>query len=180
MRSILSRLITLATDDSRATVCRLGLPLSLRGTLVGDGPLPEDPRVVRHLPWVELLARLTAVADADQPRGNFDVPIAIMIVLSTVFVIQAAFLCYRRRWRRLKLLAVGLVLVTLAMGIVGMYNDSRGMNPIEYYSWSGWYWVAVFGIPLTGLLVLAWRLLVLLIRLVQRAVGRVFLRPAIA
>jgi O-antigen/teichoic acid export membrane protein len=138
--------------------------------------------VVRKLPWVDVLVRLEALADdVGDPRDDFSYPpLIVMISFSAVFAIQAAFLCYRRRWRQLKLLVVGLVLVTLTIAIVGVYNDSRGMNPIEHYSWSGWYWVVIFGTPLTGLLVLAWQLLRLIARLIRRTVRRLFARPAIA
>ena len=176
------RLVTLATDESRATVCRLGLAIASRGTLVVGGLQPEDPRIVRPLPWVEVLLRLRAVANADmgEPRGNVYMPLTLMIALTAVFVIQAAYLCCMRRWRQFKVLAAGLVLVTLAMAVMGMYNDSRGMNPIEHYSWSGWYWIAVFGMPLTGLFVVALHFLERLVWLIRRVVRRMSAQPAIA
>jgi outer membrane protein assembly factor BamB len=176
------RLVTLATDESRATVCRLALPVKPQGTLVVDGPRPEDPRVVRPLPWVGMLVRFIAITDADanQPRANFDVPMTLMIVFSIVVAAQAAYFLYRRRWRGLKVLAAGFMLVTLAIATDAMYVDSQGMNPIEHYSWSGWYLIAVFALPASGLLLVAWRLLVLAARLIRRAVRRVFARPAVA
>ena len=59
-------------------------------------------------------------------------------------------------------------------------DDSRGMTPIEHYSWSGWYWIAVFGMPLTGLFVVALHFLERLVWLIRRVVRRVSARPAIA
>jgi hypothetical protein len=42
------------------------------------------------------------------------------------------------------------------------------MNPIERYSWSNWYWIALFGLPVTGLLMVIWQLLRLLLASVAR------------
>jgi hypothetical protein len=164
------RLITLATDQHQATACRFPLPASPSVVHLAEVTSRPDPRVIRNLPWVRALTRASQSRDNlnDAPAADLAVPLIILTVFIAVLLIQVGILAWRRQWKPLAIWGIALGTVCIILGAIALYFDSRGMNPIERYSWSNWYWIALFGLPVTGLLMVIWQLLRLLLASVAR------------
>lgn len=65
-------------------------------------------------------------------------------------------------------MTVLLLVVTLAITIISLWGDARSMDPLEHYAWRGWYQIAFFGLPVTGVLVVLWLLLCAAWRMLRR------------
>jgi serine/threonine protein kinase len=149
----------LATMASGEYAAAVGVPLA-------DAPLPDDPRIVRSLPWVTQVS-----ADRYGPGGTHFPP---MWIATWVFLASLLMDVVRRRWRSLAVWLGVFLLASMAVTIVMLWNDAGAMDPMESYTRSGWYQVAYFGMPVAGALVAlrlivrpAWRLVRGGIRLIQ-------------
>ncbi|MCY3017972.1 MAG: protein kinase [Planctomycetota bacterium] len=193
-RRELPRLITKSNrGSSGVTVCRRALPVAgapgaslarherdVRGTTgvppvaMANGPLPEDPRVVRPLPWHytgEVLARL-AVSPFRLSAPGMMLSVMLLVVVLTQVIVWIV----RRRRRALIVLLAFYVVLTPVVALLVLREDSRMLTVLEHYSWSGWYWPSVIGLPGLGLLLLLWYLLRGVWWLLRRGVRRVFAR----
>ncbi len=74
----------------------------------------------------------------------------------------------QRRWWRVGLLVGGWLLISLAAASIALWTDPRLLNPLQHYSWDGWYFTLLVGAFLTGVLVIV----VMVLKPVVRGVGR--------
>jgi outer membrane protein assembly factor BamB/predicted Ser/Thr protein kinase len=82
------------------------------------------------------------------------------------------FALWQRRWRRLGWLLLLLVVGTAGVAAVWLAFDARVMDPEEHYTWAGWQLAIVPGFYAAGTLLVAGIVLIWLLRLLRRAVGR--------
>jgi hypothetical protein len=76
-----------------------------------------------------------------------------------VFGLTTTWWLVRRCWRRLALLAAGVLLLAAATGAWLLRSDNSAFDAAQYYNWSGWYEVLGQGMYLAGVLLLALGLL---------------------
>ncbi len=173
----LPRLITRAQSSSNVTVCRSALPASgdpLPGALTPP-PLRSqtpDPRIVRSLPWAVAISRLISSWETDPgpdhpPTPPYDPAFMMMLTLLIASLSLSIRWIYRRSWKKLAYFSLAVAVVTVAVAAIWLGEDSRGMNAIEHYAWSGWYWAVPFGLAAMGVVVLA-RLFFSTVRLAWR------------
>ncbi|MGA2257462.1 MAG: PQQ-binding-like beta-propeller repeat protein, partial [Thermoguttaceae bacterium] len=144
-------------------------------------PLPDDPRIVRPMPWVDLMA------------GTYDAPVRLFPRIMTgiiggsifvsIFVLTLLVCAVQRRWRSLaawlavflmSTVAIAIFLLTVAASWVGP------MDPMEHYTLSGWYQVAYYGVSIAGALVPLWFIVLLVWRMLRWTAGRILARTRVS
>ncbi len=149
-----------------STVCRRALAttadgeyLPAVGAACKDVPLPDDPRVVRRLPWIY------ETSAGDGPLGAPGVP-SKPLLLAAIYLAALLVCAFRRRWWSVAAWLAVFPLAIIVIAVVLLWDDARFMDPMEHYSWSGWYQVALVGIAVAGAMVVPW----LVVRQVWRAI----------
>jgi hypothetical protein len=136
------------------------------GTARTDAPLPDDPRVVRPLPWVP------HSWSSDAPSGIFP----RIVIGASIFLLTLRGCAVRRRWRSVAAWLVVFLLATVAATVLFPRDDAQYMDPMEHYTWSGWYRGFYFGMFVAGGLVVQWFMVVFVWRLMHGSVGRLWAR----
>jgi hypothetical protein len=136
-----------------AVIARRALPVRPTGEyMLPEGqsrqydPLPDDPRWVRPLPWVQPRKYMWQEHSPYLPGGG------ILVVLG--------FGVFSRRWRVLVWLLGSLLVISVFLAATGLYWTSgaerQPLLPEQRYSWSGWYQIGWYGAYYLGWLALAW------------------------
>ena len=157
-----------------STICRRALATTADGdyapavgTPLTDARLPDDPRIVRPLPWVDLMSAAVGV-----PAERF--VFSAMMIAGSVYLLPLLVCAVRRRWRSVAVWLAVFLVTTVAIAIVFVWIDARAMDPMEHYSLRGWYQVIYFGMDAAGVLVALWFSIRLVWRLVRWGVGRIW------
>jgi hypothetical protein len=113
-----------------------------------------------HKPWlpdgpviVQLLAAATGV------------PLVAFPVLVVAWTVRA-------RWSRLAWLLSASLTLSLAIPAIMLLIDSRGMDPSEHYSWTGWYVIVIMAGYAAALLTLAGMLLARIVQAIRSVIRR--------
>ncbi len=171
-----------------STICRRALATTAGGEYapaVGaprtDRPLPDDPRIVRPLPWV--LAHQVLVESDSLHWMNPEpqlIALAVLRVSGWLFLLTLLVGAVRRRWRSVAAWLAVFLVATALIAILSLWGDARAMGPMEHYSLSSWYQVGYFGISAAGALLVLWFIVRLLWRLGRWCVGRILARARAA
>ena len=171
-----------------STICRRALATTAGGEYapaVGaprtDRPLPDDPRIVRPLPWV--LAHQVLVESDSLHWMNPEpqlIALAVLRVSGWLFLLTLLVGAVRRRWRSVAAWLAVFLVATALIAILSLWGDARAMGPMEHYSLSSWYQVGYFGISAAGVLLVLWFIVRLLWRLGCWCVGRILARARAA
>jgi hypothetical protein len=156
-----------------STVCRRALAATAGGEYapaVGkpqiSEPLPDDPRIVRPLPWVD---QMSAAVDG----LGWKVVFPPMMIAGSIYLLPLLVCAVRRRWRGVAVWLAALLVITVGIAILSLWIDAREMDAMEHYSWSGWYQVEYFGVSAAGVLVVLWFIVRLVWRLMRWGAGRI-------
>jgi WD40 repeat protein len=130
----------------------------IRSTLAAlSQPPPEDPRLVRPLPWVR---RPTRAGFHILPSVRLAMPItwvptdptfsAPQLIAISLFLAGVGMALYKRRWRWLVFLVAFWLMASLFVAGHSLVIDADWQDPDEHYSWKGWYVVLIDQAATTG------------------------------
>jgi hypothetical protein len=85
-----------------------------------------------------------------------------------VFAALLALWAVQRRWWRLGALVATFLLASLVLTTIGFWTDPRRQDPLQQYSWDGWYFILCIGAFAAGALALVLMLVGPVVRVIWR------------